>query len=186
MHRRALLSISRLSRIQMCHRILGTYSTCILTQFNIQGVIVSYISSHVPGHRRGRKQSQLKTAGDTHRHATISWGNPYFSVKICINPYPSFIHRCIAKTFRRFISRCSLQKKSRHSSSFGFFPSGVATADFPSPVVSINCIFLRHFNLSHVLFHHIHKPPFWPSPFPLSWQLHHQHPSPNIPIIFPP
>ena len=28
---------------------------------------------------------------------------------------------------------------------------------------------LRHFNLSHVLFHHIHKPPVWPSPFPLSW-----------------
>ena len=47
---------------------------------------------------------------------------------------------------------------------FRLFPSGVATADFPSPVVSINCIFLRHFNLSHVLFHHTHKPPFWPSP----------------------
>ena len=55
------------------------------------------------------------------------------------------------------------------SSSFGFFPSGVATADFPFPVVPIVCILLRHFNLSHVLFHHIHKPPFWPSPFPLSW-----------------
>ena len=27
---------------------------------------------------------------------------------------------------------------------------------------------------------------FWPSPFPLSWQVHPQHPSPNIPIIFPP
>ena len=77
-------------------------------------------------------------------------------------------------------------RHSSSSSSFGFFPSWVATADFPSPVVSINCIFLRHFNLSHVLFHHIHKPPFWPSPFPLSWQLHPQHPSPNIPIIFPP
>ena len=59
---------------------------------------------------------------------------------------------------------------------FRLVPSGVATADFPSPVISINCIFLRHFNLSHVLFHHIHKPPFWPSPFPLSWQLHPQHP----------
>ena len=69
---------------------------------------------------------------------------------------------------------------------FRLFPSGVATADFPSPVVSINCIFLRHFNLSRVLFLHINKPPFWPSPFPLSWQLHHQRPSPNIPIIFPP
>ena len=37
-----------------------------------------------------------------------------FSVNICINPYPSFMHRCraytIAKTFTRFISRCSLQK----------------------------------------------------------------------------
>ena len=71
------------------------------------------------------------------------------------------------------------------SSSFGFFPSGVATADFQFPVAPIVCILLLHFNLSHVLFHHIHKPPFWPSPFPLSWQLHPQHPSPNIPIIFP-
>ena len=61
-----------------------------------------------------------------------------------------------------------------------FFPSGVATADFPSPVAPIFCILLRHFNLSHVLFHHIHKPRFWPSR-----QLHPQHPSPNIPIIFP-
>ena len=69
---------------------------------------------------------------------------------------------------------------------FRLFPSGVATADFPSPVVPIFCILLRHFNLSLVLFHHIHKPPSWPSPFPLSWQLHPQHPSPNIPIIFPP
>ena len=33
-----------------------------------------------------------------------------FSVKICLNPYPSFMHRCIAKTFMRFISRCSLHK----------------------------------------------------------------------------
>ena len=33
-----------------------------------------------------------------------------FSVKIRINPYPSFMHRCIAKTFTRFISRCSLHK----------------------------------------------------------------------------
>ena len=28
------------------------------------------------------------------------------------------------------------------------------------------------------------KPPFWPSRFPLSRQIHPQHPSPNIPIIF--
>ena len=54
---------------------------------------------------------------------------------------------------------------------FRLFPSGVATADFPSPVVSSFCILFRHFNLSHVLFHHIHKPPFWPSPFPLSCQV---------------
>ena len=25
------------------------------------------------------------------------------SVKICINPYPSFMHRCMAKTFKRFM-----------------------------------------------------------------------------------
>ena len=69
---------------------------------------------------------------------------------------------------------------------FRLFPSGVATADFPSPVVPIFCILLRHFNLGHVLFRHIHKPPFWPFSFPLSWQLHPQHPSPNTSIIFPP
>ena len=40
-----------------------------------------------------------------------------------------------------------------------FFPSGVATADFPSPVTPIFCILLRQFNLSHVLFHHIRKHP---------------------------
>ena len=71
---------------------------------------------------------------------------------------------------------------SASSSSFRFFPPGVATAHFPSPVSPIFCILLRHFNLSHVLFHHIYKPLLWPSPFPLSWQLHLQHPSPNIPI----
>ena len=38
-----------------------------------------------------------------------------FSVKIRINPYPSFMHRCIAKTFTRFIPyNTSLPKKSRH------------------------------------------------------------------------
>ena len=67
---------------------------------------------------------------------------------------------------------------------FRLFPSGVVTADFPSPVVSIFCI--CHFKVSHVLSHRIHKPPFRTFPFPLSWQLHPQHPSPNIPIIFPP
>ena len=33
-----------------------------------------------------------------------------FSVKTRINPYPSFMHRCIAKTFTRSITRCSLEK----------------------------------------------------------------------------
>ena len=37
-----------------------------------------------------------------------------FSVKIRNNPYPSFMHRCIAKMFTRFISRCSYANKSRH------------------------------------------------------------------------
>ena len=72
---------------------------------------------------------------------------------------------------------------------FFFFPlvsSRVAAADFPSPFIPIFCILLRHFNRCHVLSHRIHKPPFRPSPFPLSWQFHPQHPSPNIPIIFPP
>ena len=59
-------------------------------------------------------------------------------------------------------------------------------SDFPSPFGPNFCILLHHFNHCHFLFHHIHEPPFRPSPFPLSWQLHPQHPSPNIPIIFPP
>ena len=37
-----------------------------------------------------------------------------FSVKICINPYPSSMHQCIATLFTRFVSRRSLQKKIRH------------------------------------------------------------------------
>ena len=68
---------------------------------------------------------------------------------------------------------------------FFFLSSGVATSDFPSPFGPIFCILLRHFNQSHVLSHCIHKPPFWPSPFPLSWQLHPQHRSHNMPIILP-
>ena len=51
---------------------------------------------------------------------------------------------------------------------FRIFPSVVATANFPSPGVPIFCFLLRHITL----FHHIHKPPFWPSTFPLSSQLH--------------
>ena len=43
---------------------------------------------------------------------------------------------------------------------FRIFPSGVTTADFLYPVVPVFCILLRHFNLSHVLFHHIRKLPF--------------------------
>ena len=65
------------------------------------------------------------------------------------------------------------------------FLSRIATADFPSPVVSIFYI-LRHFNLSHVLLHHIRKPPFGLLRFLFPGQLHPQHPSPNIPIVFPP
>ena len=64
----------------------------------------------------------------------------------------------------------------------------VATADIPSSFVLIIYIFLRHFNHCHILSPRIHKPPFRPSQFPLSWQLHPQHPSANIIllIIFPP
>ena len=64
-------------------------------------------------------------------------------------------------------------------------PLGVATADSPSPFCSLLCVFLRHFHCRHILSHRIHKPPFRPSPFHLSWQLHRQHPSPNVPSIFP-
>ena len=48
---------------------------------------------------------------------------------------------------------------------FRLFPSVVVTADFPSPVVPILSILFRHFNISHVLFHHIHTPPFHVSSF---------------------
>ena len=65
-------------------------------------------------------------------------------------------------------------------------PSKVPISDFPSPFGPIFCILLRHFNLSHVLSHHIHKPPFLPSPFPLSEQFYPLHHFPNIPINFPP
>ena len=43
------------------------------------------------------------------RHNFVG-GIRIFSVKICINPYPSSMHRCIATLFTRFVSRCSLQK----------------------------------------------------------------------------
>ena len=84
---------------------------------------------------------------------------------------------------------------------FRLLPLGVATAAVPPPFGSIICILLRHFNHCHVLSHRIllrhfnhchvlphriHKPPFRPTPFPLSWQLLPRHPSPNIPVIFPP
>ena len=51
---------------------------------------------------------------------------------------------------------CSIGQWSHNRPTFFFFffrlfPSGVATADFLSPVSPINCILLRHFNLSHVL-----------------------------------
>ena len=60
-------------------------------------------------------------------------------------------------------------------------PLAVATAGSPSPFCSLLRVFLRHFHRCRVLSHRIHKPPFRPSPFPLSWQLHRQPPSPNIP-----
>ena len=46
------------------------------------------------------------------RHNFV-WEIRIFSVKIRINPYPSYMHQCIAKTFTRFISRCSFCKKNR-------------------------------------------------------------------------
>ena len=68
---------------------------------------------------------------------------------------------------------------------FRLLPLGVATAESPPPFCSLLCVFLRHFHCRHVLSHRIHKPPFKPSPCSLSWQLHRQHPSPNILSIFP-
>ena len=87
---------------------------------------------------------------------------------------------CLARKYKHY-KRQTLSS----SSCFVFSHQGSPQRIFHY-YLSIFCILLRHFNLSHVLFHHIHKPPFWPSPFPLSWQLHPQHLSPHIPIIFPP
>ena len=71
---------------------------------------------------------------------------------------------------------------------FRLFPSGLATADFPSPVVPIFCILFHHFKLSHVLFHHIHKPPFLPSPVSsfLATTSSASFSQYRLPIIFPP
>ena len=54
------------------------------------------------------------------------------------------------------------------------------------PFGPIFCILLRHFNLSHVLSHRIHKPPFGPSRFifPGSCILSILSPN-NISIIYP-
>ena len=56
-------------------------------------------------------------------------------------------------------------------------PSRIAMSDFTSPCAAITCILPRHFNHCHVISHCIHKPHCMPFPFPLSWQLHPQHPS---------
>ena len=68
---------------------------------------------------------------------------------------------------------------------FRLLPLGVATADSPSPSCSLLCVFLRHFHCCQVLSYRVHKTPYRPSLFPLSWQLHRHPPSPNIPSIFP-
>ena len=75
---------------------------------------------------------------------------------------------------------------------FRLIPSGLTTADFPSPFWSYHL----HpppslqpppssYLCRHVLSNRIHEPPSRPSPFPLSWLFHPQHPSPKI-IIFSP
>ena len=69
---------------------------------------------------------------------------------------------------------------------FRFLTLRIATVDFPSPFGTIFCILLRHVNHCYVLSHCIHKLPFKPLLFPLSFQFHPQHSSPNIPIIFQP
>ena len=71
---------------------------------------------------------------------------------------------------------------------FWLLPLGIATANFPSPLIFVPLI-LHHFShchQCHALSPRIHIPTLRPSPFSLSWQLHTQHPSPNIPIIFRP
>ena len=89
--------------------------------------------------------------------------------------------------FNIWLNLCKFSKLYT-SSSFGF--SGQVSPQqifhphyFCGPIF---CILLRHFRPCHVLSHLIHKPPFRPSPFSLSRQCHPQHPSLNIPIIFPP
>ena len=90
----------------------------VLFWCELHSVIV--ISDYPRSEQRTHCDSQSSRTTETCtlcRHATISRGKSvFFSVKICIIPYPSLncMHRCIAKTFTRFISRCSLQTKSRH------------------------------------------------------------------------
>ena len=90
--------------------------------------------------------------------------------RTCLN-YPRSITLGLADGFQAMSPTLDIQASHLQSTKtavsfffFRLFPSGVATADFPSPVDSINCILLRHFNLSHVLFHHmIHSvlKPLW-------------------------
>ena len=74
-----------------------------------QVTVASRHTAIIPGHSR---ISQV----DRHRHATILHGKSvFFLVKICINPYPSFMHRCISKTFTRIIHiAMQFAKKLRH------------------------------------------------------------------------
>ena len=55
----------------------------------------SQYASFFWGMHKVRDDLQLQT-----RHNSVGEIR-IFSVKICINPYPSFMHQCIAKTFTR-------------------------------------------------------------------------------------
>ena len=70
------------------------------------------VGEELGGQRRWRKLN-IELNNLQTRHNFVG-GIRIFSVKICINPYPSSMHRCITTLFTRFVTRCSLQKKSRH------------------------------------------------------------------------
>ena len=72
-----------------------------------------------------------------------------------------------------------------NSSSFGCSHLGVATADSLLPFFPVPHRILRLARHPHFLFYNIHIYSLWSSPLTAPWQLHPQHPFPNV-ILFPP
>ena len=76
--------------------------------------VMLYLLSKRPVYQRSAHSAYLvnktKFMYSQTRHNFVG-GIRILSVKICINPYPSSMHRCIATLFMRFVSRCTFCKK---------------------------------------------------------------------------